>query len=537
MSSVTRTIIALHAKLWPRSFKANPSQFVVLLIFFLYGLPGALGLAFLTGDIALQENDLQYAAGLQGLGVFFYWLLALLYPSGESQVEPSRMATLPLRPRELAPGLLWTEFLQARTVLALLCTVATAVIIPAVLGDATSTTFVVAWALSCLVSFVLAVVGAAGMSGLGQLLGAQPAWVRYLVFAAGLVVAVVATFAVSADTTDMEATGTAVLRTFAWTPFAAPGSAVAFGVVGHWAPVVLMAVLTVALFFLAAWAQEKAIGVALHAPAEGESRKSSTSKRGAVLLPWAPRTRWGAIYSRALCYWWRDSRFRAQWASAVVLTAIFCGTGLAAGDPTRPYIGLISSVILCTTATANDYGYDGPANWVHLAAHVPAKTMVTARAAAGGTLGGATLLITAVISGFATGANPIFWTCLSVATCASLAGLGFAAVMAVFNPYPTSKPGTNAFNDRSGFNGAAILTSLIGIFGVWLPLVPGTIMMGLALSRGHASFADMASGLFLTGLALNVVLAVAVLVGGLAIAYRRLSHSWPDIFQRVRNYV
>ena len=537
MSSVTRTIIALHGKLWPRSYKANPSQFVVLLIFFLYGLPGALGLAFLTGDITAEGGNLRYAAGLQGLGVFLYWLLALLYPSGESQVDPGRMATLPLRPRQLVPGMLWAEFLQARTVLALLCASATAAIIPAMLGDATSTTFVVAWVISCLVSFVLAVVGAAGMSALGQLLGAQPAWVRYLVFAAGVVVAVIATLLVSTDPTDMGATGTAMLRAFAWTPFAAPASAVTSALCGRWLPAVLWALLTVALYVAFVCALEKAIGAELNGRVEGESPKSSASQRGTALVPWAPRSRWGAIYSRALCYWWRDSRFRAQWVSAVILTIIFCGTGLAGGDQTRLYIGLISSVILCSTATANDYGYDGPANWVHLAAHVPATTMVTARAAAGGTVGGLTLLVTAVICGLATGANPIFWTLLSAVVCACLAGLGFAAMMAVFSPYPTSRPGTKAFNDRSGFTGAAVLTTLMGIFGVWLPLAPGSIMMGIALSRGHQSFADMASGLFLSGLALNVVIALAISIGGIAIAYRRLNYRWPDVFQRVRNYV
>lgn len=127
--SVTRILLSLHRKLWARSLRANPATILMACLFTLYGLGGLLAMSFFIAMAARGEADPMLLGGIIGLGTTAYLIAAAMVPSGETQLDASQFATLPIRPRALLPGLALANILQTRGLLAALCTLVTGIII------------------------------------------------------------------------------------------------------------------------------------------------------------------------------------------------------------------------------------------------------------------------------------------------------------------------------------------------------------------------------------------------------------------------
>lgn len=232
---MTRTLLSLHRTLWPRSFKANPSQIFVLFFFGLYGIPLTLALSFGIATVAQEEGNLVLAGAVPALGVSAYWLISLLYTSPEGQVDASRVATLPVRASELIPGFLLIAFLQIRALLALICTVIIAAVVSPVLGAEVSAGWIVAWVISCVLSFVLAIVGGQAVAALADLLGNQSPRIRRLIIAIAIIAAVgLALWMSMASGDNAEVILTLAMKVLAWSPLAAPCNAVLLAASGRW---------------------------------------------------------------------------------------------------------------------------------------------------------------------------------------------------------------------------------------------------------------------------------------------------------------
>lgn len=535
---MTRTLLSLHRTLWPRSFKANPSQIFVLFFFGLYGIPLTLALSFGIATVAQEEGNLVLAGAVPALGVSAYWLISLLYTSPEGQVDASRVATLPVRASELIPGFLLIAFLQIRALLALICTVIIAAVVSPVLGAEVSAGWIVAWVISCVLSFVLAIVGGQAVAALADLLGNQSPRIRRLIIAIAIIAAVgLALWMSMASGDNAEVILTLAMKVLAWSPLAAPCNAVLLAASGRWLAALGMVVAFVALLALAVWAERAALESELRTFNSEADETTRTTQSGSILLPWAPKNRWGAIYSRAVCYWWRDKRLTPTLFLIPIFAIIFLVLSLNEHNTFQQYVGLFFIITIAASGGANDYGYDGPANWVHIAASVPGRTMVTARAAGVATIVFPPLLLYLVAIGAIHGLTSSFWLAVIIAITAAVAALGLGSALSVLNPYPTSRPGTNAFKDKSGLTGSATITGLVAMFALWIPLVPGATMMMIPLTTDYGNTTLINSPLFWAGVLLEVLVSALILFIGQRISAKRLDAHWPKIMQKVKNYL
>ena len=113
---------------------------------------------------------------------------------------------------------------------------------------------------------------------------------------------------------------------------------------------------------------------------------------------------------------------------------------------------------------------------------------------------------------------------------AAITACGISLFLSVRNPYPTAKPGTNPWQDRSGFSVSAFISAFAGIFLAWIPMLPG--ILGLTYGYKNDMIAVEIIGVILI---LAVPIAAYLLVMRYAIRY--LDNHYPEIFAKVRSYV
>ena len=125
-----------------------------------------------------------------------------------------------------------------------------------------------------------------------------------------------------------------------------------------------------------------------------------------------------------------------------------------------------------------------------------------------------------------------------IAGSAVLLNAGLAALLAVWNPFQVSAPGTNPMKDKSGFSVGALIMMLVSVLLVWLPLAPGIIMMIVGMNHDDGGVTRLSGlpTLFWAGVVLSVLVALVGLWLGHAAAAKRLEKRWPEIFAKVRNF-
>ncbi|MCK7638347.1 hypothetical protein [Corynebacterium pygosceleis] len=524
---MTRTLIQLHRTLRKRSLKAQPSQWFMIIFIWVYGVIGALSLGGMTLNEQLTGNQSALSLSL-GVGVLAYWVLAFIYPSSENQLTPGWFAPLPVAARELLPGFILAAFLQSRGYLAVLNSVITfgfGTVGLVLTGHAWVVPF---WLLAVVAALALSICGAEAWIVFGVLSGGRSR--REKLSMAGGVVFILVIIGFNMVVNSAIGVDTArVTRILGYTPFGGAGGAAGSLADGAWATAAVQAVIGVVLLPVLWGAWHRALTRSFTQVTETGSG-SRTRQRGRLMLRGVPATVGGALYSRALLYWVRDSRLLYSLISLPLFSMFFLVLGETSEDSRMEWLGAYMMAAAATQYVANAYGYDGPANWVHMAAGVPARTMVRARAAVAATVSVPTVVLYDTALGVISGFSPL-WLLTTVVTVGAVpAALGFGSLLSVFNPFPTARPGTNPMKDRSGYSGAAFIAAFGGLLGIWLPLVPGIIMM--VSGRGEG----VASPLFLGGIAWIVVVTVVVYVVGTGVATRKLDRSWPEIFTKVRSY-
>jgi len=176
-----------------------------------------------------------------------------------------------------------------------------------------------------------------------------------------------------------------VAQVVGWTPFGAPYSVGVDAASGRlWAVPVKLLIVGVTIAGLLWWwsvTLERAMLGTAATRARGTTR---TSPEGAavqrLVFRWLPRTRSGALMSREIRYWWRESRRRASLITLAVV-GVFLPVMLTAGGggagPMLMFVGALAAVSL-----ANQFGFEGSAYAANIVAGVPGRTEVQTRAAA-----------------------------------------------------------------------------------------------------------------------------------------------------------
>lgn len=528
--SVTRILLSLHRKLWARSLRANPATILMACLFTLYGLGGLLAMSFFIAMAARGEADPMLLGGIIGLGTTAYLIAAAMVPSGETQLDASQFATLPIRPRALLPGLALANILQTRGLLAALCTLVTGIIITV----ADPALAVIAWPM-LLVAFAVTI-------GLGLVLtGAFGASNRTskeklttIVSAGVMVLLLVYTMVINnAQAIDFGQISTVL----GWTPLGAAGAAIGAAKAGSWALMGLYCLIALATVGVVVWLWASQVSARFTepleqagGPAQVSEKASHQSASQAIMVPglrWSPA---GVIASRALRYLRRDSRIMAS----VIVFPLVGVILLVQGVMMSPFNMYLGAVMMCLALQmcSNDFGYDGPSGWSVMISGVRGATQVRARH-----LAWAVPIFALVVAYLV--ALIVVAEDHHAATLFAIAALGlafsaaaFSLVATVVNPFPTSRPGTSPWGDRSGFSSAAFITTLIVLLVSWIPVAPGAALLFYSYrAAGSASWAMWTGGVLVVAVPAVLWFVVSALAG------RRVERRWPEIFQRVRSWV
>ena len=534
--NITRVLLKLHYLLWTRSLKSNKSAMIMNIFIALYALIG-LTVFGITMGVDLSAGRYASLAGAVGIGTAAYIMIAIMIPSGEGQLSPESFSALPLTVRQLMPSFFLVQVLQIRGFMAVLCTTVTAIIAAiAIAGSAgiiAVVVLVVAMVLSLLLVIVVAESLAMAMSGSANQSSSSKNKQIYVAFGAFIVawLAYSSIFNGSDNSLDLVRYGN-ILQ---WTPLASAAGFAAFAAAGQWLSALICLLITVATIAAGGYVWWHFTHKRLVAPlgtggvaGAGRRRKARAAGQQSLLLPGLPYTPLVAVYSRALRYLIRDARQTIMMVMPLVLLFYFAVMGFR-DNPFMFYVLPIIIGLLSGTNAVNDYGFDGPSNWLHLSSGVAAKDVVRGRHWASITPAILINLVSYILV-LVLNFSHVMVLCVIAGMGAAITACGISLFLSVRNPYPTAKPGTNPWQDRSGFSVSAFISAFAGIFLAWIPMLPG--ILGLTYGYKNDMIAVEIIGVILI---LAVPIAAYLLVMRYAIRY--LDNHYPEIFAKVRSYV
>lgn len=453
-------------------------------------IPVAIGLR--TGSVDSATTSILVLAVLTAL-----WMLAPLLTVGvDGTLDPEQLSLLPLRARQLLPGL-----------------VAAALVgLPGVVTVVFALDYLLVWSRSvlafalALVGAVLAVATAVVLSRAVSSLLARSLWKRRSRFAVMMVLpllylapATVNLFLLSGNeagsTRDLVQGG----RVAAWTPFgwawAMPWQ-IARGAYGS-----ALLDLALALVFLAVLVMlwERVLTAELTSTSPLEAAKvrglqNSPSRRSSALA---------AITRRRLLGWRRDTRLAAQGVSLTALSllpiipSVFgSGRNDFAAFPAAALLTIGAGALL-----ANDLAYDGSAWWMQVVAGVPGWVDRAARVLA---IGIPLLVIGVAVSVLQISlGQQIHWLLVAGPTISALLiALALGCALGALDPGQAPRRGSNPFAGNAGNGTRGCLTVAMAALGPVLLSTP--VIIGAVLAR-HSTLGQCA------------VLVVGTLWGGAAL--------------------
>ena len=323
-------------------------------------------------------------------------------------------------------------------------------------------------------------------------------------------------------------------RILGWTPFGAAPAVVASLLDGAY-PAALgqLGVLAATLYLgFRGWLSTVARRLeapldALRRDAADEGKKKEPS--ATVLLRGLPYTPASVIYSRAVRYLRRDPRMLGNLVTYPVIALVLLVQGVLSDDSTM-LLGMVVLALISGSPATNDFGYDGPAVWLHVASGVPARTVLLARHLASLT----PMLVLLVLYDAAVillADNRAVALLIAVASVGVvLSGAALALVLSTRNPFPTSRPGTSPWSDKAGFSGAAFVAAFASLLFGWVPSVPGAALTVFGYAAGNLP-------LILAGLALSLLIPAGLYWLTLRLSVRRVETRMPEIYARVGHWV
>jgi len=486
--------------------RSNWPQQVGLALGALAGLPLAFGGFLLLALVPRAEP----AAGLilveaVFLLVFCGWgLFPLLSFAGDASLDPSRLALLPLRPGQLVAGL----SLAACVGVAPLCTLVA--LGGAVVGFATLGPGMVLVVAAVLVQFALCIVGSrALLTALSHQLRSRRArdlvivLVSVIALGFNLALQVGARLAERLERSDLEALRP-LARALGWLPPGLAARAVVHGGQGRLlAATAELAGAALAVVVLGWWWWRSLDRVLT--TAEPAARRRARQPAGLFPRPLRrllPADQRGAVAAKELRYLARHPRLRVGWVISCLL-----GLGLvvfvAVTDGLQhPWtvLAALTMAFLAAQNSLNQFGFDGPAYWTHVAAGADPRGDLTGRNLASMLTGTVATAVLALVLAAVTGG----WLYVPVALCLGVGALalslGVADVVSVRFAYPLPDDATNLWAVQGTGQGC-----LVGIVQMVAFAVQGILLLPL--------LALVVAGLVLWPPALVLVCPVAVVYG------------------------
>lgn len=434
-----RHFALLKLSLVRNGFKLGWQQVAGLVTAGLLALPLSLATAALLAVAPRAQPDLGEA-----LLVAVFLVLALGWVAGplvafgtDETLDPSRLALLPLRPRQLMPGLLAASSLGV-TPVATMVVLAGAMAGFAPLGPGLP--LVVAAAIA---QFLLCMVASRAVTtALSTVLRSRRARDLSIVLFSLALLAVGLGGPVLAGLLRAlsDGGGHSVLALVRWLPPGLAAGAMIDAARGRLAAASAELAATCAIVAVLGWAWL----AAMRRLATSAEPRPGAGERPGDLFPrlagFLPRSRVGAVAAKELRYATREPRLRVSWIFAW-LFALVLPVAIGLAEPLRrPQMVLVvpALVWLTNVNTLNQFGFDGRAYWMHVAAPCDPRADL-----AGKNLAAALLTFPLVlVDGLAIAAVTGGWAYLPVAVgvgaglLATMLGVGNYASVRVPQPMP-----------------------------------------------------------------------------------------------------
>lgn len=409
---------------------------------------------------------------------FLGWLILPLLGMGTDEtLDPSRLALLPLSGPTLMRGLL-TASLAGIGPVATLITVSAALMRfrPGWAGTA-----VVAGAVA--VELLLCVIGSRAVTTAfsGLLRSRRGRDVLVFVFAVVALVPALAGQILPRVLVNHHTVSLGVGRALYWLPSGWAAHAVEQARAGHLPEAALDVLAAAAAALLALWLW----GVALRrALTSGEPASSKATHKGPGLfsrpLAFLPRTRVGAMAAKELRYMWRDPRRRASLLSVVLLLA-FPALGILMGRAHARELVLLAGAggVLVCLQSVNQWGLDGPAMWMNVAAGGDPAADIRGKNLAVTVLVAVVVVLESLALALLSGGWAYVPAALLLGVAVTGVTLGVANQASVLAPSPVVDTTTNLWGNNAGCLTA--LTGLVSMGVVGILLIPVIVGVAVAL--------------------------------------------------------
>jgi ABC-2 type transport system permease protein len=524
---VVALLVRLKLTLLRNSLRRSVWRMVGLIL----GLVYALGLvvAAVAGLVGLRWASTELTGDLTVFAFSFLtvgWLtLSLLVFGMDETVDPSKFALLPVRARELMPGLLVAGLVGSpgiATVCVSLGLVVTwsrnvpltlAALVALVAGTATcfllaraSTTAFASFLSSRRfreVALVLLVLVGAGIGVGANLIG-------------GLAGTSAGTLA--GDPRRLLSGAATVLG---WTPFGWAWAVPAEVAAGRWVSAVVHLVLAVALVagLWVAWGHFLAQRLVEPVDTGGPGTRITP---GGLVERLYPATPAGAVAERTLRYWRRDPRYLAGVAGLLVAPVVLLVTQ-ATNDDVTPALAAFVPVLLAAlvgVSLAADLSYDGSAVWLHVSCGLSGAADRRGRVLSTLTVFTPVLVLMFVIAMLLSGSWNLLVPVLALTIALTLVGLGAGCFVGALWQWPAPPPGANPFQRGSSGGLPALLSfTVTGVATLVLSLPTLALVIG-SYWVGWLAYAALPVGV-LSGW---LVLRTGIRAGG-AVLDRR----WPEV--------
>ncbi|QCR18855.1 hypothetical protein [Agrococcus sp. SGAir0287] len=518
-------LLGLRLRQLGRSLTRSPWHIVGLV----FGVLGALWLLFLVGAgaVALRvgaPEAVPFVLVLVTSVAVVGWAVGAILTSADESLAPERFALLPVRARQLLPGLALAHLLGIGGI-------ATALALALLLiAWSTQVATLVAAIVMLPIALVTCMLGARVVSGaLAQTLASRRSRdvtaivLMLLLICSGLIVSV----AVQAITSSPSALGvlTDVATVLAWTPIGATAGVPAAIAGGDWIAAgvrLLVALATVALLW---WAWGAQLAARLVAPVEASG--GGRVRSGGIVDRLVPATPVGAIAARGVRFTRRDPRHLLNAIAVLVLPLILVGSQLIGGQALDPRLALFLPLVMALMVlqiTQLSLAYDKDALALHVLAGVSGRADRAGRLLGAGVVLGPMVVAAPVVVAGITGGWDLLPAGLGAAVGTSLVAAGVGIAVGAFLPGRAPSPERPFGRGSSG--GAQSLAAL----AIMAPITLVASAPAIALAIASVVWQP-----WLGWVAVAVGLAVgAVAIGlGIRIGGDRLDRTWPEVLAAV----
>lgn len=522
-------LVRLKLSLLRNSLKRSVWRTVGLVFGMLYALAlvamALIGLGALrfAGTVDLTADVTVLVFSLVTMG----WLLMSLLVFGvDETVDPAKFALLPVRAKELLPGLFVSGLVGSPGIATVL--VSLGLVLAWSRGPGAVVAAIVAVPVGVATCFLLS---RAGTSAFSSFLSSR----RFRDFAFVVLALLGAVLGIGGNLIgNVAGSGPEALRqgladaaTIAgWSPFGWIWAVPADVARGAWVSALVHLVLALALVVVLWRVWGYFLARRLTEPVDAGGESSKKVKEQSVIERLYPASPAGAVAARTLRYWRRDPRYLAGVAGFLIAPIILIVTQVANPDGSTAVAAFAPVLLglLIGMSIAQDLSYDGTALWLHVSSGLRGADDRMGRVLSTLTVFGPVLLVLIVVSGVVTGRWDLMPQVVGLSVGLGLIGLGVGSWVGSIWQWAAPPPGANPFQKGSSGGLPAFLS-----FGL---ATAGTMVLALPTIAAVVG-SIWVPWLAYVGLVVGVVSGLVVLRIGVAQGGKLLDRRWPEALASV----